>query len=300
MARRYGGKHSPGGHASAPSPETARAARPRPQPRVSPTGARSNVLFFPAIVLLATTFFSGATTMALGLTGAGLWTLGAWLTREGLKAEDAYWQRKVAKRPAIPRKIFGALLFGAGGVLAGLAHGAEPLAGALYAVMAALLHLTAFGPDPLRDKGLDGVDQLQQDRVARVVDEAERYLSDMAQAAQRTRDRHVEDRVARFGASVRDMIRTVEEDPRDLTGARRYLGVYLMGARDATVTFADIQSRGADPAARADYLGLLDDMEENYAAKTRKLLSDSNADLAIEIEVLRDRLDREGARLGVK
>ena len=42
---------------------------------------------------------------------------------------------------------------------------------------------------------------------------------------------------------------------------------------------------------------LLTDMEENYIAKTAKLLEDSNADLAIEIDVLRDRLSREGVRL---
>jgi hypothetical protein len=303
MAQRYGGKYSPGG-ASDRGGASAQGAGGRPadaprvlHARVSPTGARSNVLFFPALVLLLTTFFDGATGMALGLLGAGIWTLGAWLTREGLKAEDAYWQRTVAKRPALPRKILASALFGAGAVAAGLAHGADPVAAALYAVMAAVLHLTAFGPDPLRDKGLEGIDQFQQDRVARVVDEAETYLGEMRDAARRARDRQVEDRIAQFADSVREMIRTVEEDPRDLTAARRYLGVYLMGARDATVKFADIQARSADAEARADYLLLLTDMEETYAAKTRKLLSDSNADLAIEIDVLRDRLDREGVHL---
>jgi len=298
MAQKFGGKYSPGasGTGSADRPATSAATRVT-HARVSPTGARSNVLFFPALVLLATTFFDGATGMALGLLGAGIWTLAAWLTREGLKAEDAYWQRTVAKRPAIPRKIFAAVLFGAGSYCAGLAHGADPLAGPLYAVMASVLHLTAFGIDPLRDKGVAGVDQLQQDRVAKVVDDAESYLGQMRDAARRARDRYVEDRVAQFSASVRDMIRTVEEDPRDLSAARRYLGVYLMGARDATVKFADIYTRNQDQAARADYMGLLADMEQTYAAKTKKLLSDSNDDLTIEIEVLRERLEREGLRL---
>ena len=70
-----------------------------------------------------------------------------------------------------------------------------------------------------------------------------------------------------------------------------------MGARDATIKFADIYARDRDVAAKSDYLMLLTDLEENYVAKTRKLLSDSNADLAIEIDVLRDRLQREGVLL---
>ena len=42
---------------------------------------------------------------------------------------------------------------------------------------------------------------------------------------------------------------------------------------------------------------LLSDLEEGFVAKTRSLLEDNNADLEIEIDVLRDRLQREGVRL---
>jgi hypothetical protein len=40
--------------------------------------------------------------------------LGAWLTRDGVRAEDAFNERKVARRPAIPRKLFGAVATGLG------------------------------------------------------------------------------------------------------------------------------------------------------------------------------------------
>lgn len=294
MAQRYGGKYSPAGSSA---PDARETPRPVHRARVSPTGARSNVLFVPGIVLAATSFGSGPETLAMGLAGAGVWTLAAWLTREGLRAEDAFHARKVAKRPAIPRKIFGSVLIGAGTALAALSNDVSLMPSALYGIIASALHLTAFGLDPLRDKGVEGIDQFQQDRVARVVDEAERYLSEMRDAVRRAQDRAVEARVERFADSVRDMLRTVEEDPRDLTAARRYLGVYLMGARDATVKFADIHARSRDAQAREDYLALLSDLENNYIAKTAKMLEDSNADLAIEIDVLRDRLDREGVRL---
>ena len=85
----------------------------------------------------------------------------------------------------------------------------------------------------------------------------------------------------------------MEEDPRDLTSARKYLSVYLQGARDATVTFADLYNRTGDDSAKADYLTLLDDLEQNFAARTQKLLIDNRTDLTIEIDVLRDRLARE-------
>ena len=160
-----------------------------------------------------------------------------------------------------------------------------------------VLHLLSFGLDPLSDKGTDGMDTFQSDRVARVVDQAETYLKAMRDEVARAGDRDAEARVDTFESVVRNMLRTVEEDPRDLTAARRYLGVYLMGARDATTAFADVYSRSRDPKARDDYLGLLADLEKNFTAQTQKLLTDNAADLEIEIGVLRDRLAREGIRI---
>ncbi|MBY6066956.1 5-bromo-4-chloroindolyl phosphate hydrolysis family protein [Leisingera aquaemixtae] len=294
MAQRYGGKYSPDGKPAAQDTPPQQSYR---NAQVDPVGVRANVLFVPPAILTLLSLNDGAAGLALGLIGAGLWTGGALLLREGLKAEAAYAARKVARKPALPRKILAALLTGGGAALA--AWKAEPgiLIAAVYGAAAAGLHVTAFGIDPLRDKGVEGVDDFQQSRVARAVDEAEQSLAAMKDAALRARDRKVEARVEQFQSVARELFRTVEEDPRDLTAARKYLTVYLQGARDATVKFADIYARSQDAQARADYLALLDDLEQNFAARTRKMLVEDRADLTIEIEVLRDRLQREGVHL---
>jgi hypothetical protein len=92
------------------------------------------------------------------------------------------------------------------------------------------------------------------------------------------------------------MIRTVEEDPRDLSDAKKYLVIYLMGARDATVKFADLYKRQRDATARSDYEALLTDLETNFAARTTQMLQGGREDMDLEIKVLRDRLSREGVR----
>lgn len=296
MATRYGGKFSPEGGDDA----QASTAQPHKRIQVEPAGGRANVLFVPAIVLVATTFSDGPLPLTFGLLGAGALTLAAILLREGLKAEAAFDARKVARRPAWPRKMMASALTGAGAGLAVLAHlndTADVLAAVLYGLCAAGLHVAAFGIDPLKSKGAEGIDSHQQDRVARVVDEAEKHLAAMRDAMARANDRVSAARLDDFQDTARQLIRTVEEDPRDLTAARKYLGVYLMGARDATVKFADIYARTRDPQARADYLALLDDLDQNFAARNRKSLLDDRTDLTVEIDVLRDRLSREGVRL---
>jgi hypothetical protein len=261
-------------------------------------GARLNMLFVAPLAILVSAFFQPPMGLALDLAAFGLLELAAWLTREGVKAHAAYDARRIARRPAFPRKIAGAVLTGAGLSLAGFSPGASLAAPAIYAVLGVALHLLAFGPDPLRDKGAGDIDLFQTDRVARAVQEAEKHLAAMAEAIRRTGDRALEARVERFQATARHMMRTVEDDPRDLTAARRYLGVYLLGARDATLKFADLYARNRDAQARADFIALLDDLERNFAARTATLLEDDRADLDIEIEVLRDRLAREGVVRG--
>ncbi|WP_417278004.1 5-bromo-4-chloroindolyl phosphate hydrolysis family protein [Celeribacter sp.] len=299
MAKRYGSTHSPKGNLSdrpltdGDRETAAPAARPFDGKKPTRVGARSNLLFFAAIPLAWKAFTAEPVTMAGYLAALGCLVGAAFLTREGLKAEEAYEARKVSRRPAIPRKIFGSVLTGLGLGLVGW-FGWGPLETVIFAVLGVILHSLAFGLDPLKNKGFDEIDLFQQDRVAKAVDEAEAHLTAMRTALERTGDRQAQDRLEKFIATARAMFRTVEDDPRDLTAARKYLGVYLLGARDATAKFADLWSKSRNVEARDDWFALLDDLEANFDARHKKLLLDDKTDLDIEIEVLRDRLAREG------
>lgn len=286
MAQRYGGKYSPQPQGK-PTPLPA-TAEPRPQGLW-----RANLLFLSAFAFLFPAFGDAPDAMLLGLVSGGLLILSAWLAREGLRARAAWAARKIARRPALPRLAFSALACGAalftGGIIA---HGlsAYPV---LYALAGIALHLGAFGTDPFADKGMEGIDRFQTDRVARAVADAEKRLAEMKDAALRAGDRLVEARVDRFATAARALFRTVESDPGDLTAARKYLSVYLDGARDATARFADFWAQTRDAKARADWEALLDDLETTFADRSKALLENGRSDLDVEIAVLRDRLKYE-------
>ncbi|MEY3003264.1 MAG: hypothetical protein RLZZ491_440 [Pseudomonadota bacterium] len=294
MSRRFGGSYSPNAQPDA----TADAGlRPPASGFVGRKplrhGAKLNLLYVLALLPVLTAFFQPVAAIATDLVGMGALLLSAWMTRQGILAEDAYDERTLARRPAIPRKIFGAGLMGMGtGLLVFGGHWVLAPA-MLIGLIATGLHLAAFGLDPLRDKGLDGLDRPQGDRIARKIDDAEQLLAQLTQAIDRLAEPALQDRVIRFEDTVRALFRHVEADPRDLAPARRYLGVYLQGARDATVQFADLYARNRDPRLRADYLAFLDDLDANFAKRTTALLRDDRTNFDIEIEVLRDRLKQE-------
>lgn len=292
MAKRFGGRFSPDAGRDSDAPPT----RPAPGEVRHPHESRTKWITVMASPFLLTAFFQGdPVVMATSLAGFGITAGAMWMTREGLQAEAAYDARRVARRPAIPRKLFGGVLTGLGLAVGSAEPGA--LSGALaIGFTGSILHWLAFGPDPMSDKGMEGVDSFQQDRAARMVEEAEKHLAGMTDAIARTGDRRLEARVQVFAATARNLFDGVEQNPGGLAAARRYLGVYLIGARDATVKFADLYGRSRDEGARNQYEALLGDLEASFRALTERLHQGGRTDMDIEIQVLRDRLAREGVR----
>lgn len=299
-AQRYGGKYSrdPGSPGAA-APEAAPPVPPFRNRRASRISTRARLMFFLPLPL----FFAGlgairrgnAVEMVTELGGFAALLVSAWLLNEGLRAEGAYDARTVAKPPAIPRKLFAAVLTGL--AVAGLdlfSLSRPPLTALAFGLAAVAAQILAFGLDPMRRKGMEGGDDFAGERVARAIDQAEGLVRDTIAAASRIGDARVAGRIERLCDQARELFRAVERDPRDLGKARAFLSVYLLGLRDATVKFADLYSRTRDPAVLQNYESLLGDLETSFTKQRTHLLEDNRSDLDVEIEVLRERLQQDG------
>ena len=296
--RRFGGAHSPGG-SRPPSPG---GGAPAPGPFAAvrrPWSLRALGLFLaPAPLALGAVFRlvwgDGVGFLALGGAWAAL-MLAAWLTLHGVRAARAYEARAVAKPPAMPRKLVGAALSAAGVGAAALFGGvADPTSSAVVALIAGALHVAAFGPDPMRSKGVNGLEGESLDAAIAKIDTARALIDEMTGAVAPLRDRELSDRVDRLAKEAEALLDMIERDPSDIRRARRLLSVYLVGARDAAVKYAQTVQNGADPEARAEYLALLSDLETHVAKSRAALSADERTALDVEIEVLRDRLRMEG------
>ncbi|MFO1207976.1 MAG: 5-bromo-4-chloroindolyl phosphate hydrolysis family protein [Amaricoccus sp.] len=292
-ARRYGGKYSPDGGPGAPGA----APPPFRNRRASRISLRARLLYLAPLPFL----FGGLGAIGHGDAGAMLGKLGAfagltfsaWLLNEGLRAEEEYEARAIARPPAIPRKLFAAALTGASIAWAGILGSGNVMSAVAFGMVAAGAHLLAFGVDPMRKKGMAS-DDFASDRVARAIDQAEGLVRQTVDAAKRIGDRQLEGRIDRLCDQARDLFRAVERDPRDLPRARTFLSVYLLGLRDATDKFADVWNRSRDAGARKAYEDLLGDLEKSFTAQRTHLLEDDRSDLDVEIEVLRERLQQDG------
>ncbi|MEM9812774.1 MAG: 5-bromo-4-chloroindolyl phosphate hydrolysis family protein [Pseudomonadota bacterium] len=285
MAQRFGGKYSPG--------DTQSLEGRRPE-RVNVFARLLYVAALPVLVAgLMAVAGGSAIEAAIELAAFALLIVGAWLLNEGIKAEQAFAARTIARPPAVPRKILAAGLTAAG-VLVAQAANVGVIEGVIFGAITAVAHLMGFGLDPLAAKGIEGVGRAESQRAALAIEEAEAVVVEIRKAAGSVRDREIADRAEALAERARALFRTVEDDPRDLRRARKFLGVYLEGARDATVKYAGLSTELRGGPARGEYLALLTDLEASFATHREVLLADDKTDLDIEIEVLRERLKQEG------
>jgi len=261
---------------------------------------RIRAMFFVPIPLLFMGLYSAVTGSAVEMAGRfggfTLFMLAAWLLLEGEKARHAYDARDVAKPPAIPRKLFAAVLTGTGVAVTSL-FGFTPLmnapdTAAVYAVTAVLLHLVSFGIDPLRAKGLQGYSRQDANRLLAALEQGERLLDETLAAASTFSDRRLQQQVTRLVDQARNVFRAIEKDPRDLQRSRKFMAVYLQGARDATLKLAQLKAHNPAQEYR-EYEQLLTDLERHFIRQQHHLLQNDRTDLDVEVDVLRDRLKQE-------
>jgi hypothetical protein len=252
------------------------------------------------IVPLVTSLVAGNVA---GVVSLAIWLLlcyaGLLLVESGLRAEFDYARRAVAKAPRPPRKLFGAVAVALGVFVGslGATSAGLPLS-LLFAALAGVASVLAYGMDPSKDKGL--APELARkagfstEQVIEALTEAEGKLCEIEQLAGSLHNRELTARLNRIVAQGRAVLEQIEKDPLDLRRARRFLVTYLDGTRDVVSKYKAQQSDLADTELAENFRHVLDTIERVFAEQEEVLKRNETMDLEVQIEVLRTQLEREG------
>src|SRR5690606_10955619 len=124
-------------------------------------------------------------------------------------------------------------------------------------------------------------------------DRAEAVLARIEAARARIGPGELSDRLLRIAALGRELVAQVEREPRHLRRARRFLFVYLDGARRVSEGFE--RTHGRRPAELDErFRRVLGTIEDVLAQQRTRLLADEVEDLDVQVEVLEHQLRREG------
>ena len=262
----------------------------------SPRGILMFLLPLPVLFAAIASLARGDLGGLLGnAAGYGLFLAGALLLRRGLLAEAEYERRRVSRAPWPLKTLGGGVAALATGVTAWLGAGQHPVMAVAFGLAALLGCYLTYGFDPRAAKRFtdrDGVDVTN--RVLEALAQAEGSISAIEQAIRHIRNAELNSRLRRIVALARQILTLLEEDPRDLRRARKFLNVYLDGAKQVTEGYARTHARAATPELEDNFRRVLATIEEVFQEQQQKLLETDVTDLDVQIEVLTTQLKREG------
>ncbi len=284
------------------------AERPaaRPGTPTRPTlgaGGAAFILYLLPMPLLGKAFYElilrgrfGGFVISLALFA--LFILGAELARRGIARTREFQARKVALAGGPPLKSMGTIVIALATFLTAFFAANQSLPAAIaIALGSALGMFLTYGLDARGAKGVAADAGVSAEDVHGALNEARSRIAAIEEAAKR----FAGDKAWEMRQKIRDVVSAagkvlhlIEEDPRDLRRARKFLNVYLDSAKTVTENYAAISAKAHAPEMEAKFAAVLDDLKKTCEEQYTKLLENDTLDLDAQIEVLKVRLTKEG------
>jgi hypothetical protein len=228
---------------------------------------------------------------------AGL-QLAARLIRRGRDAQLDYDARAITKAPP-PFRLVGHIAIGIAGLALASIAGHQPLLlGVVAGGLVSLGSVLAYGLDPRRDKGLDAATAeragLKTEAVLAALEEAHGKVRQIEAEARGLHSRELKERLSRITRSAAGVLLQLEQDPKDIRRARRFLVTYLDGTRDVVAGYRRQQQDLSDTPLAENFRHVLETVERVFAEQAEVLRRNDSLDLEVQIDVLKTQLEREG------
>ncbi len=254
--------------------------------------------FFCAGPVIAGLLFADTARVVGALAAIAGLQLAARLIRRGREAERDYDARAITKAPP-PFKLTGHIAIGLAGFAVASIAGHQPLIlGLVAGGLLGFASVLAYGLDPRRDKGLDAQTAeragLRSEAVLAALDEARGKVRQIETEARGLQSRELKERLARITRSASGVLQQLEQDPRDIRRARRFLVTYLDGTRDVVAGYRRQQHDLADTPLAENFRHVLETVEQVFAEQALVLRRNDSLDLEVQIDVLKTQLEREG------
>lgn len=235
---------------------------------------------------------------ALSLALFALFIFGADISRRGIARAMDFKHRKIARAGGAPLKVVGGAVIAGATFLTSWLAAAQSLPAAIAIGAGALLgFVLTYGLDARGEKGVDANSGVSVQEVQEALAEARGRIGAIEEAAKKLTGStayELRRKIRDVVTAASKVLQLIEEDPRDLRRARKFLHVYLDGAKTVTENYASTSAKAPSPDLEARFNAVLDDMKKTCDEQYAKLLENDTLDLDAQIEVLKLRLTKEG------
>ena len=264
--------------------------------RYSPRGL---LLYFLPIGLIPATFIAlgkgNLPDILVNAAGFAFYMLAAWCLRKGLQAEHSYAKSRIARPPQKPLKTIAAVITAlTTGMIAWLGAGHTLPVALMFAGGTFLGMYLSYGFDPRDEKKITAAHGYSRDEILQTLEDSSRIIRSIEQANDRIRNTELNQRIERICEVADSILAEIEADPRDIRRARKFLNVYLDGARQVTEGYAKTHQQTQSGELEQNFRNVLETIESVFQEQHQKLLEEDVFDLDVQIEVLTTQLKREG------
>jgi len=260
------------------------------------TGVKGVLLFLmPLPVLLAAIIHLVKGHIFASITAGILFAgfmVAAIIARHGFKLESRFKLKKLAKAPSTPFKSVAAIILAiTTGLTAFLLSDYKLFASILIGFVTMLGFYMAYGMDPRRDKIGNISLGVSADELFEALEAAEIKIDTIEKARKSISNYEFDQHLQRIIEKARDILTLIEEDPKDLGRARKFLKVYLDGTARVAESYAKTHNRAATTEVLdTNFQEVLESIESTFDEQHKKLLKNDQFDLDVKIEVLKTQL----------
>lgn len=227
----------------------------------------------------------------LNLTAFILFYGTAKLNTWGLANEFNYHQEKLTKAPTKPYKTMSAILLGVGTFFTtSFAGGESILSGVFLAIVAVVGYVLHYGLDPRTDK-LENIGDVSAELVFKTLADAKSKLSGIeSHMSKEFHDLELKEKLSVAVQKAEYIIQTIQEDPKDIRVARKFLLVYLDGLEKVTNSYSIMDEADIKGETKEKLHQLLNDVEVKFDKELARLKKNNEFDLDVNIDVLQQQI----------
>ncbi len=255
------------------------------------------ILPLPILLTLFLALLSGDfTAIIINSIAYGMFLLGATLGRKGFLIERDYKDSTLAKAPKIKYKSLSAIIFAI--ALIFTSYFCTPN-GLFLSILLGFISIVGFylyyGLDPRKDKIGDLNFGVNAEDVIEITSKAKQRIKSIKKLKLTISDSQISSQLNSIIKETEDVINTVEQNPNDLSRARKFFNVYLHRTEVITSEYADnLKNSNIDEKMRENYLHLLKTVEKTIHEQKERLDEDDITRLDVQIEALTKQLKNEG------
>jgi 5-bromo-4-chloroindolyl phosphate hydrolysis protein len=186
--------------------------------------------------------------------------------------------------------MFAGYLLGISTFFTAFFTGSEPLVKSLFlALISTIGYYLYYGFDPKKDK-LENLGDVSASFVLETINEAKEKLSNIEINSTKIKDLPLQKKITTAVTKAKHILQTIQEDPKDIRIARKFLIVYIDGIAKVTQSYVELDETDITTDTKERLHTLMDEVEDKLDKELIRLKQNNAFDLDVHIDVLKEQI----------